>query len=993
MRVVGNMNDPTRAGIARQGFTLVELLVVIAIVIILLALLIPTVGNALASRRQTECANHLRQIGVALEMSRQDGEMVRSDKWTESLSELLGGERQAYFCPDDGDRTEASSYGMNNRAYRFGDMDGSRIVAIDYRKTEATLVVDDTSKQDSWDEEEGQYAARHLRGLNALLHTSGVETYEPEAIDPRVCVLWKRHWRPHQDGNLDLEGCVELGEEVIEQVEEEPKGDLPNRNPNYDDSDLHKCGQETIILDDGDEDVTDDYDDAYNYTTLEPPIVALYEQFGIEIPYQEARFRPITGAFAPGTVGTPYGGNHLQAEGHQSSGMTRVTYNFRVDPGKYHISAHWVGHSSHSDSTSIKISDESGTVKLATVNQEEPAGAAAVTAGLQPFTDPSDSSVQWYPLGEHEISGNSITVQISAAAGATNYIDGQDHMVIADAVRVECADARTNYLDRCYGDAPDPIDDVDATKTAGWQTDSPAEAYGGSQAFAVGGGTGDETVTFEFADVKPGLYQVWTCFTPKDSQATNAPFTVYDGNIKHPTELINQSHEYAGADLDGDGKKWYRIGQYEIKHQNGVRVVVSDNADRNVVADAVRIDCSFKEYGDSYEDCDNTSDIYGRECRKYYAEEYGANEETERAVESAVNWLSRHQFEGGYWSYDHTGATCPYIAEPEPCNSRCEDKGSADASFVGATGMALMPFLGAGYGPTHPKYGGVVSQGINFLINQVKPSGALHSDAATGQDQAYEQGIAVWAMAEALGVCRATGFGAVNEAALTEKTVLAVKYLVGTQGGSGGWGYIGSGNWDMTTTGWAVSALKASSAAGINYQNFTDNDVMGRVKSFLTIMSHDHEVVVDGYGSYAGGYYYGIPYNTLGFGRHDECGGATHVGRLLRMLTGAPRQAGGMRLGGDLELERIAGGMPDEAYRNYYAHHFMRHMGDEYWTNWDTAMQKYLLEENPQPTEGHERGSWLIGGTTWTSGHCGRLWDTVSGSLCLEVYYRYTTGL
>src|SRR5687767_13769215 len=60
-------NMATKPNRPVQGFTLVELLVAIAIIGILVALLLPAIQAARESARRTECTNHLRQIGLAIQ--------------------------------------------------------------------------------------------------------------------------------------------------------------------------------------------------------------------------------------------------------------------------------------------------------------------------------------------------------------------------------------------------------------------------------------------------------------------------------------------------------------------------------------------------------------------------------------------------------------------------------------------------------------------------------------------------------------------------------------------------------------------------------------------------------------------------------------------------------------------------------------------------------------------------------------------------------------
>jgi hypothetical protein len=345
-------------------------------------------------------------------------------------------------------------------------------------------------------------------------------------------------------------------------------------------------------------------------------------------------------------------------------------------------------------------------------------------------------------------------------------------------------------------------------------------------------------------------------------------------------------------------------------------------------------------------------DSRGEGHRDALAGALGGTHATERAVGAALNWLFRHQNTAGNWSLQFT----------QHCSGRaCSGQGQEKKADAAATGLALLPFLGAGQ--THKSrgpYRQAINKGIAWLIKNQESDGNLA--AGMVEKPMYAHGIATIALCEAYGMTRDEYVGIPARR--------AIAFIEQAQNKrTGGWRYKPGDSGDTSVLGWQVMALKSAQLAGLGVDT---NGIEGVRRWLNSVAKGEHE----GLFSY-------VPYQ-------DATPTMTAVGQLCYQYLGSNRDDPRMIEGKDYLMKNP----PDNSstrnsYYWYYATMVMHNFLGPDWDAWNRQMRRVLIEA--QEKEDCATGSWdpeNPTSDTWGP-QGGRLMTTCFAALTLEVYYRY----
>ena len=343
---------------------------------------------------------------------------------------------------------------------------------------------------------------------------------------------------------------------------------------------------------------------------------------------------------------------------------------------------------------------------------------------------------------------------------------------------------------------------------------------------------------------------------------------------------------------------------------------------------------------------------------------YGADADSEAAVESGLAFLASAQSPDGSWNAKQFGAGTETRALGE------NRFGTGDRADTGVSGLALLAFLAGGHTHKEGKHQLVVRRGLEFLIRAQSPSGDLSGPKQYGHDPSvtnakmYCHGIATLAIAEA--------YAMTHDPGLQQVLVDATKFTLNAQDKrSGGWRYKPGDAGDLSQFGWQAMAMRSAELSGIQLPTeYNLPESKRRMRYFIDSCNA---------GKFGGLARYrpqeGLATSTM-----------TAEGLACRYLMNWPLSMPAQREAEMMIMSNLPGVGQDNVYYWYYATLALFQLQNDNWRQWNQALKAHLLKTQI-PSNQPLAGSWTPD-ALW-GGYGGRIYSSAMSCLCLEVYYRY----
>ncbi len=377
---------------------------------------------------------------------------------------------------------------------------------------------------------------------------------------------------------------------------------------------------------------------------------------------------------------------------------------------------------------------------------------------------------------------------------------------------------------------------------------------------------------------------------------------------------------------------------------------------------------------------------------------------SEQAVEMGLAWLAKHQLPDGGWSFDLTASDDN--GRPGSCQGRCENSRATSGgvrsnlypSRTAATGIALLPFLGAGYDHQKPGvYQETVASGLEYLkYHAVVTDYGIDFREEGERYGMYTQSIVV------LTICEA--YELTGDPELKRLASEGLRLIVESQREDGGWRYeavcdhnfFASIPGDTSVSGWQMLALKSGVSAGFDFPaelfykvGYFLDSVGVENNSLYRYQARTREGVEKMWGTTSVGI---LMREYLGWGpdRREIKKGVNHLADWFEESYSRWKLAKRGReetKEGDPIFD-MEGRFYYNLYFAYYASLALHHHGGKIWHRTFAATREFLIEsQNAGSVEPHEAGSWLFNDSYMNDG--GRLLNTALSVLILETPYRY----